>query len=178
MIGERIRERRHELGLSLRALSEEVGLTASFLSQIERAQADPSIRSLRQIADALDVSLFYFLAEDESATPVVSREERKRLQLPGSRVVCELLTPDVRRKMEVLLLNVSPARGNIALPLREPTEECLIVLEGRLCVEVGEEEYELEPGDSVYFEGRRLRSLSAVGDTESVFISVLTPAVF
>ena len=51
MIGERIRVRRNELGLSLRALAKEVDLTASFLSQLERDQADPSIKSLRKIAD-------------------------------------------------------------------------------------------------------------------------------
>ena len=178
MIGERIRERRHELGLSLRALAEEVNLTASFLSQVERAQADPSIKSLRRIADALGVSLFCFLAEDEVVSPVVRKDERKRLELPGSKVICELLTPNVRRKMEVLMISADPTRGNIALPLPEPTEECILVLKGRLCVKLGDEEYELEPGDSIYFEGRRLQSLSARGDGESLFVSAMTPAVF
>jgi transcriptional regulator with XRE-family HTH domain len=178
MIGERIRERRQELGLSLRALAEEVDLTASFLSQIERAQAEPSIRSLRKIADALGVSLFYFLAEDEAISPVVRRDERRRLQLPGSKVICELLTPSIRRKMEALFINADPARGNIAQPLPEPTEECIVVFEGRLSVGLDDEEYILEPGDSIYFEGSRLRSLSAMGDKQALFLSAMTPAVF
>lgn len=178
MIGERIRDRRHELGLSLRALAEKVDLTASFLSQIERAQAEPSIKSLRRIADALGVSLFYFLSEDKVVSPVVRKDERTRLELPGSRVICELLTPNVRRKMEVLMINADPVRGNIAQPLPEPTEECIVLLKGRLHVKLDDEEYELEPGDSVYFEGPRLRSLSAGGDEEALFFSAMTPAVF
>jgi transcriptional regulator with XRE-family HTH domain len=178
MIGERIRERRQELGLSLRALAEEVDLTASFLSQIERAQAEPSIRSLRKIADALGVSLFYFLDEEEAVSPIVRKDERKRLDLAGSRVICDLLTPSNRRKMEALLINADPARGNIAQPLPEPTEECIVVFEGRLCVRLDDGEYELEPGDSIYFEGPRLHSLSAMGDEHALFLSAMTPAVF
>ncbi len=178
MIGDRIRARRTELGMSLRDLAKEVDLTASFLSQIERDQADPSIKSLRKIADALGVPLFYFLADDDDTNPVVRRNCRKRLQLPGSTVICELLTPDVNRKMEMFLVSVDPSQENIAQPLSQPTEEGILVLEGRLCVKLGDEEYELESGDSIYFEGPNLQVLSAIGDGRAVFVSAMTPAVF
>ncbi len=178
MIGERIHSRRQELNLSLRALAKQVDLTASFLSQLERGQADPSIKSLRKIADALGVPLFYFLADDTDANPVVRRDARKRLQLPGSQVICELLTPSVQRKMEVFIVTVAPVRGNIAQPLPQPTEECILVLEGRLCVQLADQEYELETGDSIYFDGGSLRAISARGDQDARFISALTPAVF
>ena len=176
-IGERIHSRRKELNLSLRALAKEVDLTASFLSQLERGQADPSIRSLRKIANALGVPLIIFLADDTHADPVVRRDARKRLQLPGSQVVCELLTPSIQRKMEVFVVTVDPARGNIAKPLSQPTEECILVLEGRLCVQLADQEYELEAGDSIYFDGASLRTISAQGDQDARFISALTPAV-
>jgi quercetin dioxygenase-like cupin family protein len=80
--------------------------------------------------------------------------------------------------MELLLVNVDPARDNIALPLPHPTEECILVLEGRLSVQLGSEEYELGTGDSIYFEGPRLRSISARGDKNAVFVSAITPAVY
>ena len=177
-IGERIHTRRKELGLSLRALAKEVELTASFLSQLERRQADPSIKSLRKIAAALGVPLFYFLADSDDANPVVRKDSRKRLQLPGSRVVCELLTPSVQRKMEVFIVTVDPARGNIAYPLSQPTEECILVLEGRLCVKLIDQECDLDAGDSIYFDGSNLRAILAVGDQNARFISAMTPAVF
>lgn len=178
MIGKRIRNRRNELGLSLRALSEQVDLTASFISQLERDQVDPSIKSLRRIADALRVPLFYFLAEDAETDPVVRKGSRKRLQLPRSKVVCELLTPNIHRKMEVFMVRVDPTRGNIAQSLSEPTEECIVVLEGCLCVELADKTYDLDAGDSIYFEGPTLRSISAKGDQTAVFYSAMTPAVF
>jgi transcriptional regulator with XRE-family HTH domain len=178
MIGKRIRGRRNELGLSLRALAEEVDLTASFLSQIERGRADPSIKSLRRIADALGVAMFYFLAEQNDTNPVVRKNHRTRLELPGSNVACELLTPNVQRRLELLMVSVDPARDNIAQPLPHPTEECILVLEGRLCVRLESEDYELEAGDSIYFEGPSLRSISAMDEEDALFVSAITPAVF
>jgi len=178
MIGTRIRTQRTELGLSLRNLAQKVGLTASFLSQIERNLADPSIKSLRKIADALQVPLFYFLSENGESSPVVRKDRRKRLQLPGSKVICELLTPDLNRKMEMFMVSVSPSHENIAQPLSQPTEECILVLEGHLCVKLGDTEHILEPGDSIYFDGPSLREISARGEQKAVFVSAMTPAVF
>ena len=75
MLGERIRRRHQELDLSLRALDGEIGVTASFLSQIERNQASPSIETLRKIAHRLDVPIFQLLLEKQDRDPVVGQSE-------------------------------------------------------------------------------------------------------
>jgi len=178
MIGERIRARRTELNLSLRDLAERVDLTASFLSQIERDLADPSIKSLRKIATALNVPMLHFLAREDVAAPVVRKDSRKRLLLPHSRVMYELLTPDLNRKMEMFLGKIQPSEESVAQPLPQPTEECILVLEGALNIRLDDAEYDLEAGDSIYFEGPRLRVLRAIGDQPAVFVSAMTPAVF
>lgn len=179
MIGQRIRVRRNELGLSLRELAEQVDLTASFLSQIERDQADPSIRSLRRIADALGVPIFYFLSEADAPDPVVRQAGRKRLTLPDSRTMLEFLTPDLERKIEMFVATVrQPSDQNFANPLPHPTEECILVLAGRLRVVLDENEYILETGDSIYFEGSRLRGMYALGDGPVEFISAMTPPAY
>jgi len=133
---------------------------------------------LRKIADALGVPMLYFLAEKDEANPVVRKDRRKKLLLPDSQVVYELLTPDLDRKLEMFVAQVSPSQENIAHPLPHPTEECILVLEGSLSVTLGETEYLLETGDSIYFEGSNLCGLSATGDDPAVFVSAVTPAVF
>lgn len=52
-LGYRIQVRRKETGQSLRDLAGKRDLTASFISQVERGQTNPSIDSLRRIAEAL-----------------------------------------------------------------------------------------------------------------------------
>jgi transcriptional regulator with XRE-family HTH domain len=178
MIGQRVRARRTELGRSLRDLALEVDLTASFLSQIERSQADPSIKSLRRIADALGVPMLYFLAEASETNPVVREDQRKKLFLPESQVTYELLTPYLDRKLDMFVAQMHPSQKNIAQPLPHPTEECILVLEGSLVIILGKTEYQLDAGDSIYFQGSNLCELYAVGDKTAKFVSAVTPAVF
>ena len=73
-LGDRVRERRQQLGLSLRDLAERSELTASFLSQVERGVTSPSIDSLRRVANALDVPVFHFLLEPDRESPVVREQ--------------------------------------------------------------------------------------------------------
>jgi transcriptional regulator with XRE-family HTH domain len=177
-LGHRLRTRRQELGLSLRELAQRVGLTASFLSQIERDLASPSIESLRKISDALEVPIFHFLVEPEVRSPVVRRDERAQLVLPDSNLTYQLMTPDLNRHMEVFLAEKEPGEEKITIPLRQETEEFIYILQGQLEIELGEEVYLLGPGDSAYFDGPLLRRLTACGDTTLRFISVITPPMF
>ncbi len=48
-IGQRINDLRLRQKLTLKELSKKTGLTASFLSQVERALASPSVSSLEKI---------------------------------------------------------------------------------------------------------------------------------
>jgi len=61
VIGQKIKERRQELGLSLRDLGAKTGLSASFISQLENDLTEMSINSLQKIALALNVPMFTFL---------------------------------------------------------------------------------------------------------------------
>jgi transcriptional regulator with XRE-family HTH domain len=177
-LGSRMRARRQELGLSLRELAERVGLTASFLSQIERDLTSPSIESLRKISDALEVPIFHFLVEPDAKSPVVRCGERALLELPGSNLTYELMTPDLNRKMEVFMAEREPGEEKITIPLRQETEEFIYILQGQLEIQLAEDVYLLGPGDSVYFDGSLLRSLVARGDTTLRFMSVVTPPIF
>ena len=81
--------------------------------------------------------------------------------------------------MEVIMGRIAPGGGNMARPLRQPTEEWIYVLAGVLRIGLDNEEYLLEPGDSVIFEGAQLKSLgcASAGD-DVIWISVITPPVF
>lgn len=199
VIGHHIRQRRSEIGISLRELARRTGLTPAFISQVERGKTSPSLDSLRRIAEALEVSILHFLVEEvpgepsapsllrssgdsngaERHMPVVRSTDRPRFILPHSGVAYELLSPDLSRKMEAICGRISPNSGNVARRLRQPTEEFIYVLSGALLVGLDSEEHILNPGDSIYIDGASLRRLSCASPSEdAVWISVLTPAVF
>jgi transcriptional regulator with XRE-family HTH domain len=188
-MGLRIKERRREVGLSLRKLAERADLTASFLSQVERGQASTSIGSLRRIAEALDVPILHFLENglhhgpqpgDDGLkySPLVCANRRRRLILPDSQVIYEMLVPDLGRKMEAFCGRIAPGTGNMARRLRVPTEEFIYVLAGALTIGLGQDEYKVCAGDSIYFEGSTLTKLACASSEEAIWISVITPPVF
>lgn len=181
-LGERVRERRKELGFSLEELAARTGLTASFLSLIERNINNPSLDSLYRIAEALDVPPFYFSADaitsPVSQNPVVRHDERIKITFPPGDVTSELLVPSLRNKLEVFISRVQPAAGNVARTPKTASEECLYVMEGSLRVVLNDQEYLLEAGDSIYIQGFALREICAVGEGEAVFLSAITPPIF
>lgn len=181
--GEQIRARRKELGLSLEELAQRTGLTASFLSLVERDMSNPSLESLRHIAEALGVPPFYFSQVDDAGlmtmqNPVVRATERIKISFPPGDVTSELLVPNLRNKLEVFISHVHPAAGNVARAPKTASEECLYVMEGRLRVVLHDQEYILEAGDSIYIHGFALREISAAGETEAIFLSAITPPIF
>ena len=200
-IGLRIKTRRKELGFTIRELARRTGLSASFISQIEHSKTKVSLDSLRLIAEHLDSSIHYFFSDplpdvsyaaavtpceqDAEATdamvysPVVRAGCRPRLYFPDSGVNYELLVKDLTRGMEPVFGRLSPGTVNVARRLRKPTEEFIFVLAGKLRIGLLENEYILNPGDSIYFEGYDLTKLACASETEDViWISVITPPVF
>lgn len=159
-IGARMRDRRLALGFSLRDLAARTDLTASFLSQVERGEANTSIDSLRRISEALDVSMLHFLREVHEHDPVVRSHQRSILSLPNSNLTYELLTSGLTHKLQVFIGKVGEGTENFARRLREPTEEVIFVLTGVLTVGLDSGNYTLLAGDSICFEGYQLKSLS------------------
>ncbi len=54
-LGERVRARRHKLGLSQEAFADTAGLHWTFVGQVERGQRNLSLHNLLKLADALGV---------------------------------------------------------------------------------------------------------------------------
>ena len=62
-IGEYIRQQRELAKISLRQLAQAAGVSNPYLSQIERGLHQPSVRVLRAISDALNLSAETLLAQ-------------------------------------------------------------------------------------------------------------------
>jgi transcriptional regulator with XRE-family HTH domain/molybdopterin converting factor small subunit len=186
-----LKGRRQELGLSLRELGRRTDLSASFLSLVEHNQSGLSLASMWRIADALEMSLASLLsdqasvaealpservlpgavaevAELDGCSPVVRAGRRARQLWPSSSVVCELLTPAPGRKLEALCGRLAPRTPKVAHGLREPAEELIYVLAGALQVELGDREYTLRRGDTIYFCGGELQRIACASETEAV----------
>ncbi|MEQ8154125.1 MAG: XRE family transcriptional regulator [Clostridiaceae bacterium] len=178
MLGNKIRERRKQLGLSLKELGDKTDLTLGFLSQVEREIAEPSITSLRRIADALDVAVFYFLVDDLKTNPVVRKGQGKLLNFTNSHIKYELLSPDLNRQMEMFKAVLEPGAATCDEPLSHQGEEVTYVLKGKMWIKIGEDEHILEEGDTIYYYASNPHKIVNIGEEELIFISTITPPLF
>lgn len=65
-VGQRIKALRQQHNMTLRELSQKVGISISFLSDIENGRSNPSLERLKEIAEALDTTVSYLLGENDT----------------------------------------------------------------------------------------------------------------
>lgn len=149
-IGGKVQEFRKNSGLSLRELAAQVELSPSMLSQIENNTVNPSINTLKNIAQALHVPLFRFFKDDAPADQLIVRKgENKIIGHSGAEVLYKLLTPTVNGAIEFCLMEI-PAGSASSDVCREHTgEEVAYVISGEVDLHLRDQVYHLYGGDSV-----------------------------
>jgi transcriptional regulator with XRE-family HTH domain len=190
-LGENIRQRRKQQDLNLTELADLCEISPSFLSQIERDQANPSISTLHDIANALGVSMAFFFAgpneragtarsgdAKESNAQVVRAGKRKTLIYPGSGIRNELLSPDLNRKIQMMYVVMPPGTDTGDEPLVHEGEECGVVLQGEVEIWVQDEHYILGPGDAIYQKSTIPHRSRNIGDTDVIIVVAITPPSF
>jgi transcriptional regulator with XRE-family HTH domain len=154
-LGARIRALRLARGATLRRLAADAGVTESFLSQVERGVASPSIASVQRIARALGQSIAELFAADGSAGTVVRVDDRRRVIYQGLGAIDEFLTRGTDGRLQVILSTIEPGGGTgDEAYTHDSDEEVVVVLEGALDLWVGQEHYRLETGDAVTHSSR------------------------
>lgn len=178
-IGSEIRDLRKAKRLTIKALSDTTGISIGHLSEIERGISSPSIKALLDIAGALGVTIGWFLhnaEEGESAERrhIVRAGNRRALRF-SSGVVDELLSPNLRGQLELLMSRFPPGAVGADDPYNHTGEETGIVLSGMLEMWIGDECFLLNEGDSFAFPSTILHRYRNPGEVETVVIWAITP---
>ena len=165
--------------MSLQALAERTGLTASFLSQVERDVSEPSISSLRRIASALAVPIFEFLGGSDPPQRVIRNGGGRTRELPASGIAYELLVPSdfASHKMAVLITQMAPGGASSDDPATQHGEEFLCVLSDVCTLRISDEVYSLEQGDSIYFHASQPHQVQNQSDAPLKLITAITPRI-
>ena len=179
MIGASLRAVRRRRGMTLRQVADAAGVTESFLSQVERDIASPSIATLRRIAVALGTSIGVILDEAGPHGQLVRADARRVVTYPGLKARDEFLTDGTNARLQVILSVVEPGGGTgPEAYTHESDEECLIVLDGRLDLWVGDEHHRLEQGDAIRYSSRVPHRNQNPGPEDARVLFVITPPSF
>ncbi len=156
-IGTRIKTLRQEKGLSVDELSNMTGFDVKLLSQIENNEVQPQLGAVMKLSKALD-SAFGRLVSGvgEKLYSITRKGEQKTVSRSTSQkgqknlYTYKTLAPEVKgRHMEALLVQLEEN------PEEEASvhggEEFIYVLNGEVMLKIGEDRFDLEPGDSAYY---------------------------
>lgn len=182
MIGEKIRILRKGKGMTLQTLAESAGVTASYISQLERNLVDPSLSTLRKISRVLGVSMSSFLEnEEENTVAILIRDGQGRKLAPGDTISYQYLTPAPSEEnhinMEVIRFELSANTWDTEETFFHAAEETTFLLSGKLHFQVENEVYELNPGDSIYIRPNTRHRAFNPGSEPAIGFSFATPVV-
>ncbi len=150
-VGKMVRRFRALRQLSVRTLADKCGFSPSFISQVERGQASPSIASTERIATALGVTLGeFFRAASPSLPAIVRVKDRPVLQSQWSNAKVETLGPSSQdSRLESLLITLKAGGASASRPYTRQTEQLAVVLRGSVTLQLDDTVQVLEEGDAV-----------------------------
>ncbi|MDR2432080.1 MAG: XRE family transcriptional regulator [Candidatus Margulisbacteria bacterium] len=158
-LGEIIRATRKEKSITLRKLAKDIGVSPSFISQVEQNKAAPSVDSLTRIARVLGVNTSYLLDETDapfSAAPLKNRFDPAKLRKV---TVKRLAPPDsADNNLEPALLVLEPDAGSDDMSGKG--EEFLLMLSGQLDIKINGDVYTIREGDNIYFNSSAVHSFA------------------
>lgn len=158
-IGPKLRNLRLKKSMGLVELGKHTGLSPALLSKLERDKLFPTLPTLLRIAMVFSVGLDYFFTDERKRhiVSVVRKDERIKLpERPGiGEVAYHFESLDFKsneRRTNAFLADFEPLPLEKLRPHQHPGSEFLHVTRGKLGLKIGLDDYELDAGDSIYFD--------------------------
>jgi transcriptional regulator with XRE-family HTH domain len=174
LIGRRIARLREQKGISIEQLSQLTGFDRQMLEGIEQGAVCPQLGTIIKLSKALDSALERLLGEGghelyavtrRGEHKVIARSTTSRGQRPAYTYMS--LAPEVKgRHMEPLMVELKEMSDQEMSV--HAGEEFIHVLDGTVILRVGDEQFELEAGDSAYYLSTTRHLLSAKSGTARI----------
>ena len=175
-VGQRLRAIRLLRRLTLREVADAAGVSESFVSQLERGRSSASVATLQRLAVAVGIEISDLFADESQSGPrILRRHERQQLEW-GHLGRKALLTPKPFHSLEVVAAAFDPGGSTGDEPYTHgDSEELLLVLAGRVQLQLGSELLDLETGDSVNYRSSTPHRVSNPGDDPAEVLYVISP---
>jgi transcriptional regulator with XRE-family HTH domain len=176
-IGARLRRARQERQMSLRELAAKAGVSATYISGIERGFGPPSIAVLQKLTAALGLTVATLVEPSAPASTLVRAGQANLLEIGVTGVKIENLAPAAQR-LESQLFTIAPGAGSGGR-YRHEGEEFLYVLEGVLEIWLDRNEHHVVgAGDSLCFASGRGHHWWNPGEHTARILWINTPPTF
>ena len=176
-LGERLRDRRKDLGLTLKDVADQAGLSTGFISQVERDLTVPSLSSLVSISKALKTQVTEFLSQPQGNSPFTRHDQRSVYAVHANGLQYERLSARFPGNILNSVIVHEPP-GHRSEPIQHEGEELFFILKGEITVEVDGVVTVLEAGDTIHFNSMRRHSSWNHTTEPTTILHVCTMDVF
>ena len=135
----------------------------------------PSVETVRKLASALEVPVFSLFLSSLEGDLVVRAHERRAVSYPGSPILREILSPNLKGRMVLLWATLPPQAESGPIPVHHTGEESVVVIRGALEVLVGERSTRLASGDAITFDSELPHSFRNPGDEPCEAVVAISP---
>ena len=151
-------------------IRDRIHTTPSLISQIERGKANPSLSTLKSIADVFEIpiGLLFEYETKNQASPIIKKGTHKKIITEGN-VRYSLLTPG-SRDMEVIIIEFPPGSSSGERMYEHEGLECGYLLKGELSIEIEDNVFTMLPGDSISFESYKRHRMTNKGEITAVAV--------
>lgn len=175
-IGNKIKMLRLQLNLSQAELADRCELTKGYISQLENDLTSPSISTLRDILSALGTDLSEFFKKEVDKKVVFSAEDFIEKHEDG--MLLKWIIPNAQKnEMEPVLVELL-AGAETALDFPHDGEEFGYVLDGKICVMLGNDKFVCKKGETFYYTADKSHGVRNIGKTNAKFLWISTPPNF
>ena len=175
-IGSKIKRLRQQLNLSQSELADRCELTKGYISQLENDLTSPSIATLMDILSALGTSPSEFFKKEDDTR--VTFSENDFIEKHEDGMVLKWIIPNAQKnEMEPVLVELLSG-ASTAVDFPHEGEEFGYVLEGKICVVLGESKYVCKKGETFYYAANKEHSVKNIGKTAARLLWISTPPNF
>ena len=176
MVGRNLRDLRNRRGLSLRALAERSSLNVNTLSLVENGKSSPSVGTLQQLAQALDVPITTFFETEQVEKRVVFTPAEQRPFAAFGSTQMQNFGKDLAGKVvQPFVVTLQPGMGSGDRMIVHTGHEFVYCLEGTIRYQIGQEEFNLQKGDSIVFEAHLPHCWENKGEEVAQILLTLYP---
>lgn len=173
-LGKRIRQLRKERNISMEALSEITGFTISELENIETGRKKLQLGTIMSLSRALDSGLGRLVSGSGTQLYSITRKAKRKKVFRSSSGKSNQplysymsLAPEVKgRHMEALIVQLEKS-PDVEVSIHDG-EEFIFVLDGVVELTIGDETYDLDPGDSAYYMSTTSHFITAKSDKATI----------
>ncbi len=172
-IGDRIRMMRLNQKRTLQEIADASELSRSMISKIENNKTVPSVAALVKVAQALGTNISNLLEHDAFLNAILTTKQKAEDNLtPTDKgyLIFPFASEYHEKKMQPFLF--IGRKGEVKQhEVSHEGEEFIYVVSGQMKMQVGEVEYLLKPGDSLYFNSAQKHGIMPVS-AEVVYLDI------